>query len=66
LHEILSDREYQVFCLIASGKSRGEIARGLSVSAKTVSTYRNRILNKTGMKSSAELARYAVRRRMEG
>ena len=65
-HEVLSDREYQVLCMIASGISRREIAGRLSLSVKTVSTYRNRIFKKMGMKSSAELARYAAQKRLEG
>lgn len=60
-HERLSDREYQVFCLIASGKRGVEIATELGLSAKTVSTYRGRILEKMGMKSNAELTHYAIK-----
>lgn len=60
LHETLSDREYQITWLIASGKTGREIARELSLSPNTVSTYRNRILRKMKMKSNAELMRYAV------
>lgn len=60
-HEILSDREYQVFRLIAAGKAVGEIASELSLSDKTISTYRARILQKLGMKTNAELIRYAIR-----
>lgn len=60
-HEILSDREYQVLRLIAAGKSVGEIASELSLSDKTISTYRARILQKLGMKTNAELIRYAIR-----
>jgi len=59
-HERLSDREYEVLCLIASGKTVTEIAGELSLSAKTVSTYRGRILGKMNMKTSAELTHYAV------
>ena len=59
-HEKLSDRELQVLCLIASGKAVGEIALDLSLSVKTISTYRARILEKMAMKSSAELTRYAL------
>ena len=58
-HENLSDREFQVLCLIASGKTVTEIAEGLSLSVKTVSTYRTRIQEKTGMRTNAELTRYA-------
>ena len=60
-HQILSDRELQVLCLIASGKTVGEIATQLSLSDKTISTYRRRILDKMGMKTSAELTHYAIR-----
>jgi len=60
LHELLSDREFQVFRMIASGKAVKEIANELALSVKTVSTYRGRILDKTGMRNNAELIRYAV------
>jgi len=60
-HETLSDREFQVMRLIASGKTVGEIAELLSLSDKTISTYRARILEKMGMKTSAELTHYAIR-----
>lgn len=60
LHEKLSDREFQVLCLIASGKSVSEIARKLFLSVKTVSTYRSRVLLKMGMKHNAQLTRYAI------
>lgn len=59
-HSSLSDREYQVLCLIALGKTVTEIADELSLSVKTVSTYRTRILEKMGMKTNAELTRYAI------
>jgi DNA-binding NarL/FixJ family response regulator len=59
-HERLSDREYQVLCLIASGKTVGEIAEALHLSVTTVSTYRSRILEKMCMKNNAELTRYAL------
>ena len=59
-HETLSDREYRVVCLIASGKTVTEIAKELSLSVKTVSTYRARILDKMKMKNNAELTHYAV------
>lgn len=58
--EALSDREHQVLCLIASGKSLSEIAQELSLSVTTVATYRARILEKLGMKNNAELTRYAI------
>jgi DNA-binding NarL/FixJ family response regulator len=60
LHQALSDREYQVMCMIAQGKTVKEIAEELLLSVKTVSTYRSRILRKMQMKSNAELIRYAI------
>ena len=60
LYELLSDREFQVLRMIASGKSVKDIAEELSLSVKTVSTYRARILEKSGMKTNAELIRYAL------
>ncbi len=59
-HEALSGRESEVFMLIASGRSVSEIAALLSLSIKTVSTYRTRILEKMGLRSNAELMRYAL------
>ena len=59
-HESLSDREYQVLCLIGSGKSVSQIADDLSLSVKTISTYRARILEKMKMENNAELIHYAV------
>ena len=59
-HERLSDREYQVLCLIASGKTVSEIADALHLSVTTISTYRARILEKMSMKNNAELTRYAI------
>lgn len=58
LHENLSDREYQIMCNIALGKSAEEIAQELSISINTVYTYRNRILDKMSMKSNVELTQY--------
>ena len=58
LHEKLSDREYQIMCNIALGKSAEEIAQELSLSINTVYTYRNRILEKMSMKSNVELTQY--------
>jgi DNA-binding NarL/FixJ family response regulator len=60
-HELLSDREYQTLLLIASGRTVSQIAEELSLSITTVSTYRTRILEKTAMKTSAELTSYAIR-----
>jgi DNA-binding NarL/FixJ family response regulator len=59
-HKYLSDREYQVLCLIASGKEVKEIAYELSLSVKTISTYRTRLLLKMNMKTNAELTYYAI------
>lgn len=59
-HETLSDREYQVLCLIGAGKTVSQIADGLTLSVKTVSTYRARILEKMHMQNNAELIHYAV------
>jgi len=62
LYKHLSDREYQVLCLIASGREVKEISNELALSAKTISTYRTRLLEKMNMKTSAELTRYAIQR----
>lgn len=59
-HETLSDREFEVMRLIASGKTVTEIAGFLSLSDKTISTYRTRLLQKMGMNTNAELTRYAI------
>lgn len=59
-HEILSNREFQVMVQLAEGKSVTEISEALSLSVKTVSTYRSRVLGKMKMGSNAELARYAL------
>ena len=61
-HERLSDREYLILRMIASGKQVSQIARELSLSVKTISTYRARVLQKTDLKNNAELTRYAVER----
>ena len=63
-HEVLSDREYQVLCMIASGKTVGEIAENLALSTKTISTYRARILEKMNMKNNAELTHYAIQNKL--
>ena len=60
-HERLSNREYQVMLLLASGQSVNQIAEMFSLSGKTISTYRNRILKKMNMKKNAELTLYAVK-----
>ena len=64
LHGTLSDREFQVLCLIASGKTSGEIADELFLSVKTVSTYRTRILEKLRLKNTAELITYAIQNQL--
>ena len=60
LHESLSDREYRIMWMLASGKAIGQIARELSLSPSTVSTFRTRILKKLDLSNNAELVRYAV------
>jgi two-component system invasion response regulator UvrY len=62
--EALSRREHQVFLLLAEGHSVGQIAQALSLSPNTVSTYRARILEKTGTRNDVELALYAVRQQV--
>ena len=64
LHEQLSDREYQVMCLIAVGKSLKDIADDLRVSISTVNTYRARILEKMQLKNNTELTHYAIENRL--
>jgi len=59
-HELLSDREFNVFKMIAAGKAVSEIAESLSLSVTTVSTYRARIMTKMNMKSNANLTLYAI------
>jgi two-component system invasion response regulator UvrY len=61
VHETLSDREYQTLTMIASGKSVGDIAKELSLSVKTISEYRSRLLDKMKLKNNAELTHYAIR-----
>lgn len=63
-HESLSDREYEVLRGIAAGKTVSEIARQMSLSVKTISTYRARLLQKMRMKNNAELTRYAIVNRL--
>lgn len=60
-HAVLTDREFEIFKLIASGKTVSEIGSDLSLSVKTVSTYRTRILAKMGLKHNAEITHYAVK-----
>jgi DNA-binding NarL/FixJ family response regulator len=59
-HDTLSDREYQILRLLGSGRTISDIARDLGLSVKTISTYRGRVLDKLGMKSNAQLMRYAI------
>ncbi len=63
-HELLSDREFDVFKLIASGKSVSDIAEKLSLSITTVSTYRARVMEKMKMKTNADLTRYALENKL--
>ena len=60
-HERLSDREYEVLRMIGDGKTVSEIAKALTLSVKTVSTYRTRIMQKMGMRTNAEIVHYTVR-----
>ncbi len=64
LHEILSPREYQVMCMITSGKRIKDIAEELYLSVKTISTHRTRILEKMKMKNNVELTRYVLKNRI--
>ncbi len=61
LHEKLSEREFQIMCMLAKGKSVKEIATELFISDKTVSTHRTRILKKMGLEKNADLIRYAIK-----
>ena len=63
-HEALSSREYQVMCMIASGKTVSEAARELALSVKTISTHRARILGKMKLRNTAELIRYATKNQL--
>lgn len=65
-HQSLSDREFQVLCLIAGGKPPREIAQELNVSVKTVATHRTRLLAKMGLKNNAEIVEYAIRHKLLG
>ncbi len=60
-HEILTKREFEIFCLIASGKTVTEIADIMYLSIKTISTFRRRILDKTGLKNNSEITYYAIK-----
>ena len=63
-HTLLSDREFQVLQMIAGGRKVGEIAKRLSLSVKTVSTHKTRILQKMGLANQAELIRYAIEHKL--
>ena len=63
-HKVLSGREFQIFCQIATGKTQKAIASELGLSAKTISTHRFRILKKMGMTSNADMVRYALARQL--
>jgi two-component system invasion response regulator UvrY len=63
-HTLLSDREFDVFKLLAAGKTVSEIAAKLSLSSNTVSTYRSRILEKMNMRSNADITRYALEKKL--
>lgn len=63
-HELLSNREYQTMCLIAGGRTVTEIGLQLSLSAKTVSVYRARVLAKLGLTSNAAIAHYAIKNKL--
>lgn len=60
-HEILSDREFEVLRLLASGRSVNDIAEAFSLSAKTISTHKRRLMQKLGVSNNAELFRYCIR-----
>jgi DNA-binding NarL/FixJ family response regulator len=64
LHEGLSEREFQVLCLLASGHSLSKIAEELSLSIKTISTYRSRILEKMNLKTNVDLTHYAIKNKL--
>jgi len=66
LHTNLSDREFQILCMLGSGKTVGEIAEELSLSTNTISTYRSRLLEKMNMKTNAELTLYVVQNKLQG
>ncbi len=64
LHETLSDREFEIFCMVASGRSISKIASSLHLSVSTVNTHRTHILEKMHMKSNAQLIRYAIENKL--
>lgn len=63
-HELLSDREFQILILISSGRTISQISQKLSLCPSTISTYRSRILKKMGLKTSAELMNYAMKKQL--
>jgi DNA-binding NarL/FixJ family response regulator len=63
-HQMLSDREYQVMLMIASGKSITEIADALCLSVQSISTYHSRIFEKMGLKNNAELIHYVIEHKL--
>ena len=64
VHEQLSEREFQVFLKLARGETAGDIAQALSLSVKTVSTYRTRLLEKMGLSTNSDLTYYALKNRL--
>ena len=64
VHEQLSEREFQVFLKLARGETAGDIAKALSLSVKTVSTYRTRLMEKMGLASNSDLTYYALKNRL--
>jgi len=63
-HELLSEREFQVFLKLAKGETAGDIAQALSLSVKTVSTYRTRLMEKMGLQSNSDLTYYALKNKL--
>lgn len=63
-HERLSDREYQIFLMIAEAKTSSQIAEALNLSVKTIGTYRSRVLEKTGFKNNLEIMQYVIDRKL--
>ncbi|MBE7942532.1 MULTISPECIES: response regulator transcription factor [Ramlibacter] len=63
-HDLLSEREFQVFLKLAKGETAGEIANALSLSVKTVSTYRTRLMEKMGLASNSDLTYYALKNKL--
>jgi len=63
-HELLSEREFQVFLKLAKGETAGDIAKSLSLSVKTVSTYRTRLMEKMNLASNSDLTYYALKNKL--